>query len=146
MREVKGNLFDQKVGVICVTTNGSVKDDGRAVMGRGIAKQAAKLFPELPLLLGTKIQTFGNHFHYLQYYQDRGYTVAAFPVKHLWKDAQADLKLIEESCKDLVESTMENVTVALVRPGCGVGGRDWETEVRPILERYMDERFIVVEI
>ena len=144
MREIKGNLFNQKVDVICITTNGSVRTDGRAVMGRGVAKQAATLFPELPLLLGTAIQTFGNHFHYLQYYPERGYTIAAFPVKEIWSD-QADLKLIEESCKDLVESTMPEVTVALVRPGCGNGHRDWETEVKPILEKYLDNRFIIVE-
>jgi len=143
MREVKGNLFDQNVDVVCITTNGSVKADGRAVMGRGCAKEAAELFPELPLLLGTWIQSVGNHLHYLKYYEDRGYTVASFPVKHAWSE-KADLKLIEQSCKDLAESTVEGLKVALPRPGCGNGGRDWATEVKPILERYLDDRFIVV--
>jgi len=145
MREVKGNLFDQKVDVVCVTTNGSLKADGRAVMGAGCAKQAAEMFPELPLILGTKLQTFGNYLHYLKYYEDRGYTICSFPVKHFWQDQQADLKLIEASCKDLVESTMPDVKVALVRPGCGVGRRDWETEVKPLLSKYLDDRFIVVD-
>ena len=131
--------------MICITTNGSTKSDGRAVMGCGIAKQAAELFPDLPLILGTKLQVFGNGLHYLKYYLDRGYTVASFPVKHFWDDKQADLKLIEQSCQDLVASTMPEVSVALVRPGCGVGGRDWEKEVKPILARYMDDRFIVVD-
>jgi hypothetical protein len=145
MKEIKGNLFDQKVDVVCITTNGSVKQDGRAVMGCGIAKQAAELFPELPLMLGTWLQSVGNHLHYLKYYEDRGYTVCAFPVKHAWNDEKADLKLIKESAKDLVESTMPDVKVALVRPGTGVGGRDWETEVKPILEHYLtDDRFIIV--
>jgi hypothetical protein len=144
MREIKGNLFDQKVDVICVSTNGSIKADGRNIMGRGVAKQAAELFPELPLILGTKLQTFGNYLHYLKYYEDRGYTVASFPVKHFWQDEQADLKLIEVSVKDLVESTMPEVTVALPRVGCGCGKRDWLTEVKPILEKYLDDRFIIV--
>lgn len=146
MREIKGNLFDQNVDIVCVTTNGSVKQDGRAVMGRGCAKQASELFPELPLILGTKIQTFGNNFHYLKYYGDRKYTVASFPVKHFWNDAKADLKLIEQSCKDLAESTMEDITVAISRPGCGCGDRDWNTEVKPILEKYFkSDNFIIVD-
>ena len=144
MKEIKGNLFDQKVDVICVSTNGSVKSDGRAVMGCGVAKQAAELFPELPLMLGIWLQSIGNHFHYLQYYEDRGYTVAAFPVKHLWTDEKADLKLIEQSCKDLVESTMEHVKVALPRIGSGAGKLDWEMQVKPLLEKHLDDRFIIV--
>jgi len=144
MKEIKGNLFDQKVDVVCITTNGSVKTDGRAVMGRGCAKQAAELFPELPLILGEKLQTFGNYLHYLKYYEDRGYTICSFPVKKYWTDIQADLKLIEQSCKDLVESTMPEVSVALVRPGCGCGARNWEKEVKPLLEKYLDNRFIIV--
>lgn len=144
MRETKGNLFDQKVDVVCITTNGSIRADGRAIMGRGCARQAAALFPELPLLLGNKIKTFGNSLHYLKYYEDRGYTICSFPVKHEWHE-KADLKLIEESCKELVESTMPETTVALVRVGCGNGGRDWETEVKPILIKYLDNHFIIVE-
>jgi hypothetical protein len=146
MREIKGNLFDQKVDVICVTTNGSVHSDGRAVMGCGCAEEAATLFPELPLLLGTWIQSVGNHFHYLKYYEDRAYTVAAFPVKHSWQDEKADLKLIEESCKDLAESLTDGLTVALTRPGCGAGKRDWEKEVKPILEKHFKtDNFIIVD-
>ena|SRR5216684_4030624 len=145
MKEIKGNLFDQKVDVVCVSTNGSVRLDGRAVMGRGCAKEAATLFPELPLMLGTWLQSIGNHLHYLKYYEDRGYTVCSFPVKHAWNDEKADMKLIEQACKDLVESTMEHVKVALPRVGCGCGGRDWETEVKPLLEKYFDERFIIVD-
>lgn len=145
MREIKGNLFDQKVDVICVPTNGSIKADGRNIMGCGVAKQAAELFPELPLILGEKLQTFGNYFHYLKYFEDRAYTIASFPVKHFWQDEEADLKLIEASCKDLVESTMPEVTVALPRVGTGAGRRLW-SEVKPVLEKYLDDRFIIVSL
>ena len=145
MREIKGNIFDQKVDVVCISTNGSVRKDGRAVMGCGCAADAALLFPELPLILGEKIQTFGNHFAYLKYYEDRGYTIASFPVKNSWNDQEADLKLIEESCKDLVDSTMPEITVALPRVGCGVGALQWP-EVKKILEKYLDDRFIIVDL
>jgi hypothetical protein len=144
MREIKGNLFDQKVGVVCIATNGSVKADGRSVMGCGCAADADLLFPGLALQLGTAIQTFGNTLHYIQYYPERGYTICAFPTKNKWDDPQADLELIEEACKDLAASTMPEVTVALPRLGCGAGRRSWE-EIKPILERHLDDRFIIVD-
>jgi hypothetical protein len=145
MKEIKGNLFDQKVDIVWITTNGSVKDDGRAVMGCGCAADAELLFPGLALQLGTWIQTIGNHFHYLQYFPERQYTVAAFPVKHQWFDEKADLKLIERSCKDLVESLADGLTVALPKIGCGAGKLEWE-EIKPVLEKYFkDDRFIIVD-
>lgn len=146
MKEIKGNIFDQKVDVVCISTNGSVRKDGRAVMGCGCAADAALLFPGIDLQLGTWIQTVGNHFHYLQYFPERSYTVAAFPVKNAWNDEKADLKLIEQSCKDLVESLIPGLKVAIPKVGCGAGRRDWETEIKPILEKYFtSDDFIIVD-
>lgn len=62
---------------------------------------------------------------------------------------KADLELIERSCKQLkamfgFASGRSREEVYLVRPGCGNGGLDWG-DVKPILEKYLDDRFIVVE-
>ena len=71
--------------------------------------------------------------------------MAAFPVKHQWFDEKADLKLIEKSCKDLVESLADGLTIALPKIGCGAGKLEWD-EVKPILEKYFkDDRFIIVD-
>ncbi len=53
---VVGDLFDQKVEAICLTTNGFVRKDGKAVMGRGVAAQAVVRWPVLPYILGHKIR------------------------------------------------------------------------------------------
>ncbi|MCZ2224447.1 MAG: hypothetical protein LC122_12560 [Chitinophagales bacterium] len=47
MIEVIGNLFDfvNIADAICITTNGIVKSNQEAVMGAGIALQAAEKFP-----------------------------------------------------------------------------------------------------
>ena len=62
MIEVIGDLweFHSKNNWVVITTNGNVNSQGKAVMGRGIALQAAKKFPRLPKELGHYIQVLGN--------------------------------------------------------------------------------------
>jgi len=43
MKELRGNLFHTPCDVICITTNGFVKRNGEAVMGRGCAVQHSSL-------------------------------------------------------------------------------------------------------
>ena len=45
MREAKGNMLLMKCDALVITTNGFVKRDGAAVMGRGIALQVSKTLP-----------------------------------------------------------------------------------------------------
>jgi hypothetical protein len=70
--------------------------------------------------------------------------VWTLPTKNDWRDA-ADLALIEASIKLLVEAVdaMGYKKIALTRPGCGNGGLSWE-QVKPVLEKYLDDRFYVV--
>lgn len=77
---------------------------------------------------------------------DGGPVFAGFPTKHDWHD-RSDLDLIEQSARELAEvaNLRDWQTVALPRVGCGLGQRDWKTEVKPILEQYLDSRFIVVD-
>jgi len=58
MQEINGNIWEQyDLGRwIVITTNGEVRKDGACVMGRGIAKQAADKFPDLPYTLGSTIK------------------------------------------------------------------------------------------
>lgn len=150
MKEIEGNIWDyhNKGNWIVVTTNGFVKKDGTCVMGRGIAKQAASRFPELPRELGQRILgismpygecTQGNNLKVFQ-----NYKIITFPTKHNWWE-RADIVLIEESCRSLLSATEGTpMPIYMVRPGCSNGQLDWK-DVKPILEKYLDDRFIVVE-
>jgi len=62
MKELNRDLWDlYDQSKICgITTNGYVKKNGLAVMGRGCALQARKRFMGLPRVLGEKIQQNGN--------------------------------------------------------------------------------------
>lgn len=149
MREISGDIWDfHKQGHwIVITTNGTVRKDGACVMGRGVAKQAAEKFPGLPYILGEYISSMGNHVNYLTEFK-----IISFPVKHNWWEA-ADTSLIDTSCQE-IRTLVDNLEITypfggpyhvyMVRPGCGNGGLDWK-DVKPILEKYLDDRFVVVE-
>ena len=82
LKERAGNIWTQHPeSIIFVTTNGFVKTNGRAVMGRGIAAEAAQSFPSLPKQLGEHIKTVGNVPMNLRY---EPYRIITFHVKHIW--------------------------------------------------------------
>lgn len=148
MREVSGNLWSGPgdVDALVITTNGFVKKDGRCVMGAGVAKQARDMFPGIDFELGQAIKLEGNHVYPLIYHDlYPKVTIVSFPVKHHWKQ-RADLQLIERSACELRRLADDKHwhKVGLVRPGCGNGQLGWE-DVRPVLERHLDDRFIVVQ-
>lgn len=143
MREIKGNLFEQEVNAIVITTNGFVKTDGKAVMGAGVAKQARDIYSGIDKMLGSRIKEYGNHVFVLT---DQIPFVVSFPVKHVWNEP-ADLQLIERSCQELVTLTSKKgwKSVVIPKPGCGSGKRNWEKEVKLICGKYFDDRFLVID-
>lgn len=146
MKEEDGELFGlgRDADATVVTTNGVVKANGRAVMGRGVALQAAKHFPNLSYRLGQKIEKDGNHVYVFEF-EDVERIVVTFPVKVHWREP-AKLELIERSTAELVEIAGNYgwQKVVLPRPGCGNGKLEWE-EVRAVIEPLLDDRFTVVD-
>lgn len=137
MLEIAGDIWkwgDFLKGYIVIPTNGYVKSDGCAVMGRGLARQAAFRYPELPKALGKSLQKYGNRVYIFE-----GLKIITFPVKHNWWE-KADLKLIETSAIQLREAIYcsPHHRVLIPRVGCGNGKLDWE-DVKPILEATMRE-------
>ena len=146
MKESTGDLWDAKPEFIrCITTNGIVKKDGCAVMGKGVALQAARRFPKLLRLLGKYLKEFRNSVHSF----GSEYRIISFPTKDDWRE-DSSLEIIEESCqrlRDAFEYTELGYFVKKIympRPGCGCGNLNWK-DVKPILEKYLDDRFIVVD-
>jgi len=144
MKEARGNLWDYTADATVITTNGSVRKDGNAVMGRGCALEAAQRYPDIPVRLGRWLKQFGNHAYVVKYDADEGVRVVTFPVKHRWNE-RADLDLIERSVTQLIElaDQFHWKDVVMPRPGCGNGGLEWE-DVQPRIEPMLDDRFMVV--
>lgn len=149
MKEIIGNLFDQYYGAICITTNGIVKNNGEAVMGAGIALEAKRRIPGIEKKLGRYLLSGNNDVYEIGYIPSTKFlcmmTVYSFPVKHHFK-YPADLKLIEKSCQQLVKiRENKDSPVFLPKPGCGAGKLKW-SQVKPILEKYFDDRFCIVDL
>jgi len=167
MKEITGNLFNQTwADVICITTNGFVKRNGEAVMGRGCASQAKKKFPGIALELGKNIKTVGNLPTHLITTED--YRIFSYPVKaksgtceynksnvvqhmrHRFEPQsvvpgwalKATKHMIIKSAEEMMwhADNMNLKTIVIPRPGCGAGELSWE-DIGPALHNALDDRF-----
>ena len=129
---------------LCIPTNGYVTREGKATMGAGVALQAKKLYPQCVDILGALLSVNGN---VVQRFWIQPILVA-FPTKHYWKD-KSDLELIKKSANGLVELANVSQTIRkfyLPRPGCGLGGLNWEGEVRPLIEPILNnDKFVITD-
>lgn len=82
MRIERGNVWVAlgEVDAICVTTNGCIKRNGRAVMGRGIARTACDLFPNIDITLAADLRSEGLRVVTLCQPPDNT-AIVAFPTK-----------------------------------------------------------------
>jgi hypothetical protein len=150
--EITGNLWDQEADIICITTNGFVKNNGKAVMGRGVAKEATERVKGIQTMLGTCIKKYGNavcpitQYNYEKDGEEQTRIICSFPTKHNWWE-DSDLELIRRSAEQLalVVEAYQLDSVVVPRPGCGNGNLTWE-EVSVILNEVWggDTRFKVI--
>ena len=148
IQRVSGNIwyFHTRGEWIVVPTNGTVKKDGRAVMGRGIAKEAKRRFPALPTTLGDRLSLCGNIPLLFEQYR-----LITFPVKEVWW-GKAKISLLDISCR-LLNTLIDNYNyrfnitimakpriqrVYLPKVGCGNGKLDWD-RVKPVLDTRLDK-------
>jgi len=138
MNETKCNIWDSGADIICITTNGIVKTNGELVMGAGLARQASIRYPELPNIFGRWVSVHGNVP--CEYITDSGQTIVSLPTKNDWRD-DSDLDLIVDSLI-AISNMFPDMSIAMTRPGCGLGGLDWAA-VRHAIVSLLDDRFTV---
>lgn len=135
-----------------VTTNGIVKKNGLAVMGAGIARSARDAFPGIDKELGYNLTVRGNHAYHMGTYpyrhangKESNIRILTMPTKHDWRD-KSDIQLIQQSCEELmvIANMLHLTNIYLPAPGCSNGQLDWESQVRPVIEPILDDRFTVV--
>ena len=140
MLETVGDIWEYagRGDIIVITTNGSLTRNGRAIFGRGVARQAALRFPAIAEILGKLIAEQGNHVF------DLGCGIASFPVEETpW--SLPDLGLVARSAGELrlLADRFGWQRIVVPRPGCGGGGLAWK-DVQPLLVPWFDDRFVVI--
>jgi len=148
-RTLIGDVFElvEDGEVICITTNGEIKANGEAVMGKGFAKQIVDQFRTFDIAqkIAGFLKKYGNRSFFLGSYAFHSIKVnlVTFPTKQHWKDG-SDLTLIETSAKQLVEiaDKFNFKKVYLPMPGAGAGKLHW-SEIQTKLN-VLDERFIII--
>jgi hypothetical protein len=147
--EIHGDLFKQaNYDALVVTTNGSRKKNGYAVMDKGVALTAKKKWRGLDKALGRQLYLYGNICRIIFSHKLETPTpIIAFPVKHTW-DRPADIQLIRRSLNELkiiADNNPHWTKIVLPRPGCGNGRLSWQKDgIDGLCARVLDNRFIVV--
>ena len=142
MKETLGNIWNADVDCICITTNGTVKQDGSNIMGGGIAKEAVDRVPTIAREHGRLISLYGHRFQFLGYWRrpadSRLINLWAFPSKRTI-DVNSDLETIEDSLTALVNvaNAFPSLEWGLPRPGSNLGGLDWFRDVKQLVELYV---------
>lgn len=98
MQEITGELWDyhRQRQLVAITTGGLIEKGGYCAMPRGCARQAKDRFEGLAWALGQQILMHGNHVF------DLGQRIISFPVEESPFEVP-DVRLIEQSCRELVE-------------------------------------------
>ena len=140
MHLLTGDLWEMHAmgEIIAITTGGMVDKHGACAMPRGCAGQAKERFPGIESVLGSLISRYGNHVY------DIGNRIVSFPVEASPFE-NPDHRLIERSCRELIELVDRCgwQKIIVPRPGCGGGGLEWR-DVQKILDPIFDARFHVI--
>lgn len=114
-----------------------------------MALQAQERFPWLSERLGKELARGGSFGAALSDSHDQAPMLRSFPVKYWWR-GPADLGLIKKSAEGLAKlaALHPDLVYVLPRPGCGreTGQRDWETEVKPVLEPILPDNVHVIDL
>lgn len=122
---------------------------GLNVMGRGVARQAKKRYPELPQLLGLKCMAARETTPVIWWKQR---SLILFPTKPFNQErpwfswhGKSDLALIERSAEQLSRFPRKYGLAEIVLPlvGCGNGALS-PADVLPVLEKYLGDEFSLV--
>lgn len=154
VKQYTGDIWDMH-GVgwhIVIPTNLYVKDNGEAVMGRGLALQATQRWPNLKVWYGYHLKEHVrrtpegrnprmediNPPGLLAIDNERNFI--CLPVKTSWNQG-ARKTLIEQSLKALADDMRKPIlleaSIAIPRIGCGNGLLNWEEDVKPLVREFL---------
>lgn len=141
-----GNIFNSE----CQTLVNTVNRNG--VMGKGLALQFKKKFPEMfdEYKLACKLKQIhiGGDimvWDYIDMFKPK--KILCFATKEDWWNP-SKLEWIERGLKIFVQTykAFGITSIAWPKLGCTNGKLDWETEVKPLMFKYLQPIDIICEI
>lgn len=138
---IRGNLFTSNAKVLVNTVNTV------GVMGKGIAADFKKIYPKMFEEYKTLCENGKFDIGELYLYKTSNKWVLNFPTKKHWK-SPSTVEYIELGLQKLIEQAtkLQLTDIAMPKLGCGNGGLNWETQVKPIVEKYLKKSPINVSI
>jgi hypothetical protein len=140
MRTLHGDLWSADATWRIIPTNLCVRCDGTAVMGAGVALQAARRSPNLSAALGKTIRNTHIWTHALVFHFP-AYALTWLPTKTDWR-LPSDLGLIDRGLRQFVadlpslpEAAPSPIALPLL--GCGLGQLR-SSDVLPLPDRLLE--------
>ncbi len=131
---VSGNIFESPARVLVNPVNTV------GVMGKGLAKEFKTIYPEM----------FKEYQHYcetglldigrLWIYKTDHKWILNFPTKKNWRSPSKH-EYIEAGLKKFISTYAQKGITSISFPllGCGNGELDWETDVHPLMKKYLNK-------
>lgn len=143
----KGNIFESKMACLVNPVNTV------GVMDKGLALAFKKKYPRMFRVYQTlcKRRMLEVGAPWLWTYTPVGVQVLLFPTKVHWR-APSKPHYIGDGLRTFADRVHNNAyadpvtSIAFPALGCGLGGLDFETQVRPLMEMYLSELPIDVEV
>ncbi|MBX3065512.1 MAG: macro domain-containing protein [Anaerolineae bacterium] len=138
---VYDNLFESPAQVLVNTVNTV------GVMGKGIALEFKRIYPEMFKQYQQLCERNQFHIGQLWLYKTSHKWILNFPTKQSWRQ-KSKPEYIEIGLQKFVSTYAQKGITSISFPmlGCGNGELDWETQVRPLMESYLDTLPITVYI
>ena len=127
-----GDLFESPARVLVNTVNTV------GVMGKGIALKFKRIYPEMFEAYRVHCERDNLQIGQLFLYKTSNKWILNFPTKKHWRNPsreeyiKAGLRKLREHCYE-----MGITSIAFPELGCGNGELDFETQVKPLMERYL---------
>lgn len=127
-----GDLFRSPAQVLVNTVNTV------GVMGKGIALQFKRIYPEMFEAYRNYCERGDLQIGKLLLYKTPGKWILNFPTKKHWRNP-SKVEYIETGLRKLRQRCAEMGITSIAFPelGCGNGALDFDTQVRPLMERYL---------
>lgn len=129
---VAGSIFSSPAQVLVNAVN------TQGVMGKGVAADFKRIYPEMFSRYRTLCELKKIDVGVLWIYKTPHKWILNFPTKKHWRNPSRP-EYIEAGLKKFYDRYAEYSihSVAFPALGCGNGGLDWESVVKPLMEKYL---------